>query len=191
MNKIAFLLIGVTGSGKSTIIKHIKDQKIMLGGDPDIRIYSQDDGYADFCAANHTGQYWSDIDTDKDIYRYQFKFMTENEPAFKKFMEVRWREALKGDAVFVDLQNLTRKARARWCAELRQKGFTIWGIQIATSLQTLIERQSNRKDKMVPLDIVRRNYFIQQEVLVPDEVDFLFMVDGTAEKPHLLSTVHF
>jgi len=191
MGKIAYIMIGASGSGKSTLIKHITKEKMMLGGNPKVSTFSLDSCRMNFIHTKKVGQWWSDNDSDADMYAQAFECATEHEKEFKAFVDAAWAEALKADALFIDNTNLSRKSRTRWIAEARQKGFTVWAVQVMSPLKTVIDRQSTRRDKSVPTSVVRDMYFRQEEILVPGEADFLFVADGTSKNPTLHSVIHF
>lgn len=176
--KLAFIMIGVSGCGKSTVLKHFAAK--MAQECNDIRVFSLDTCRLDF-AAQELGE---------ATYAQAFELGITRKQEFDAFVTAAWNKALKGDCLFADNTNLTRKGRARWCTEARKKGFTIWGVQVMAPLQVVLDRQSTRGDKSVPLGIVKDMYMRQQEVLVGDETDFLFVVDGTIPDPIMHASIH-
>ena len=170
-------MVGVSGSGKSTAQKAISN----LLMDRTQAVFSLDDCRFSFMDYSHPGQWWSDNDTMKSRYAQAFAYATEYEKEFKEFTTQEWNKCLKYDVVFIDNTNLTKKSRTRWTTEARVKGFKVCAVQMQTSLQVVIDRQSTRSDKSVPESVIRDMYMRQQEVLLGDEVDFLIIVDGTKQ----------
>lgn len=163
--KTCYVLIGVSGSGKSTFLKNYLDR-------PGVVVSSLDTYRLDM---------FDQIVSDpKKAYAEAFKFANENAKRFDDYVTKRWNEDLKNaETLFVDNTNLTRKSRARWINEARSKGFKIVGVQFYTPLQVVLDRQASRTDKFVPLDVVRDMYMRVQEVMLGTEVDSLMIVDGT------------
>jgi predicted kinase len=164
--KHAYLMVGVSGSGKSTqllkmvIEKHYHDV---------IRIFSLDECRHSFAEE----QLGYPVD-----YARAYALAVEKPKEFDAHVNLRWRDALGATTLFIDNTNLSKKSRARWCADARQKGFFITGVQMLVALQTVLDRQDTRTDKSVPLSVVRDMYFRQQEVLVGSEVDAVLNVNG-------------
>lgn len=185
--KICFIMVGVSGSGKSTAMEHLKK---IAGGETQ-SVFSLDDSRLCF-AGNHlagVATFKEDL-TEQEAYRIAFEMANENKAEFDTQVNKDWAKALKADVVFVDNTNLTRKARARWVQDARAKGFTIWAIQMMTPLDVVITRQKTRVDKVVPESDVRDMYMRQQEVLLGDEADFLLHIDGTSDAPVAMGTFH-
>lgn len=176
-NKIAFLMVGVSGSGKSTAQKAISD----LLKDCTQAVFSLDDCRFSFMNHSHAGQGWSDNDSMKAQYAMVFAYATEHEKEFKEFTTQEWNKCLAYDVLFIDNTNLSKKSRARWTTEARAKGFKVCAVQMQTPLQVVIDRQKTRTDKSVPESVVRDMYMRQTEVLLGEEVDFLIIVDGTKQ----------
>jgi predicted kinase len=180
MPKIAYVMIGVSGSGKSSVIQEIKK-----GALPGMRVvvFSLDDCRLSFLAERvGTEALPEDV---KEFYRVAFDFANANAKDFDAFVDKTWIEALTADIVFIDNTNLTRKSRARWISDARAKKFEIHAIQMVTPLKTVIDRQKSRHNKSVPESVIHDMYARQQEVLLGSEADCLFVVDGT--KPPELS----
>ena len=176
--KICFIMVGVSGSGKSTTIKQLSEL-MKNEGAKTIEVFSLDTCRLDFINASKAGQWWSDNDTDADLYRQAFDFANEHAHDFGLFVTETWNKMLKAaNVLFVDNTNLTRKSRARWIADAKAKGFLIYSVTMMTPLQTVIDRQASRTDKSVPASVVRDMYMRQQEVL-SSEVDGIFFKDGT------------
>jgi predicted kinase len=178
-NKNCFIMIGVSGCGKSTV----RDRLLKTLVEPDgsstnVRTFSLDECRLQFTRQNHLGLHVDDLDPTA-LYEAAFDYANANSKAFDAYVNEAWVYSLAGDSVIVDNTNLTRKSRARWSQEARAKGFTVWAVEVMTALSVVLERQRTRGDKNVPAHIVRDMYMRQQSVLVPAEADVLVVVDGT------------
>jgi tRNA uridine 5-carbamoylmethylation protein Kti12 len=180
--KNGFIIVGVSGSGKSTIVEQLKS----LLQEDFTSVFSLDNCRRSFMDEKHTTQWWSDVMTNEDIYNACFQFANENEKEFAEYVTNCWMRALTNENVIVDNTNLTRKSRARWVNDLRAKKANITAIQVITPLNTVIARQMTRKDKSVPEKVVREMYMRQQEILLGAEADKVLNVDGTADNSAIL-----
>jgi predicted kinase len=171
VKKVGVIMVGVSGSGKSTYIagleKEFPDEKVASFSLDKCRLAMYD--------ANH-------MDMPADVYRAAFEFATANTKMFDDFVNASWADALKADVVVVDNTNLTRKSRARWVQDMRKHGFVIVGYEMQTPLQVVLDRQDTRGDKAVPKSVVRDMYMRQQSLLLGSEVDVLHIVDGVTGK---------
>jgi tRNA uridine 5-carbamoylmethylation protein Kti12 len=173
-----FILSGVSGCGKSTVAKKLVSQ---FTNEP-TTIFSLDS-----CRLKFFEQEFKK----EGSYAEAFKHAIDNGSEFDKFVTAEWKSSLKSKILIVDNTNLSRKSRARWCQEARQKQFSIWGISVYAPLSIVIDRQQTRGDKSVPVDIVRDMFMRQQGFMVGDEVDFMLAVDGTADVSTLHGKIHF
>lgn len=175
--KTCFILVGVSGSGKSTV----RDQLVMslnALGHNDIDEFSLDDCRVEMFSLKNTDETLRG----GALYAASFEYANNNKTEFNDFVNSQWATALKSSVVIVDNTNLTRKSRARWIKEARAKGFEIVAIQVMAPLQVVIDRQKTRGDKAVPEHVVRDMYLRQQEVLAGDEADGVISVDGTTDQ---------
>lgn len=180
--KNGFIIVGVSGSGKSTIVEQLKK----LLPEDFTSVFSLDICRRSFMDEKHTTQWWSDAMTDADLYNECFRFANENEKEFAEYVTNCWMRALTNENVIVDNTNLTRKSRARWVNDMRAKKFEITALQVIAPLNTVIARQMTRKDKSVPEKVVREMYMRQQEVLLGAEADRILNVDGTVDNSAIL-----
>lgn len=208
VTKVCYILVGPSGSGKSTVLQNLlgslADKPKTVFSLDKCRLDFLFSKVGDTCQHDlwkpeHTMKWIHGVNENDvklcckvctqfgvlsmvDVYGASFKNATANEKEFDAFVNESWREALKSEEyLIVDNTSITRKSRARWTTDARNKGFKIVGIEIMTPLQTIIDRQTSRPDKSVPVDTVRHMFFNQQSLLVGSEVDFLLHVDGTKE----------
>lgn len=164
-NRICYILVGVSGAGKSTAAKKLAAQHLAESSQPLVcETFSLDTCRMDFCPFELSGNAVAD-------YNMAFNYANANPKDFAVFVNAAWAKALKADIVFVDNTNLHRKARMRWITEARNAKFTVVAVQFMVPLQTLILRQSTRSDKSVGADIVKAMYMRQTEVKIPEEAD--------------------
>jgi len=167
MDRVCYIIVGVSGSGKSTLVNQLKSQL------DDYCVFSLDDVRVDMYSL--LNEYIPD--DKKTMYSAAFSFVNQNQEQFNKYVDERWKSALKHVHVIVDNTHLTRKSRARWIQDARSKGFKIVVFNVMTPLQVVLDRQSSRADKAVPADVVRDMYMRLQEVQA-DEYDVLINYDG-------------
>lgn len=160
--KKAYILIGPSGAGKSTKVNHIQV------AEPGTEVFS-----LDLCRLAFFPVEKFDYTKEESIaiYRQAFDHANSNSKEFDAFVDKTWKETLAAESVIVDNTNLTRKSRARWVQDLRKNGFSITMIEFLVPLNTLIERQSTRPDKSIPLDAVRAQYYRQEAALLGSECD--------------------
>jgi predicted kinase len=166
--KKAYLMVGVSGCGKSSIVEKIVEH---YAG---VKVFSLDRCRLDLLMLRHFGD-----PLITDVYAAAFKYATENPVDFNSFVTSVWQEVMKADVIVIDNTNLTRKSRARWINDVRGKGFQIAGIEVYTPLQVVLDRQVTRGDKSVPESVVRNMFMTQQSLLLGSEVDALVTVNGT------------
>lgn len=187
MKKVAFLMIGVSGSGKSTVTNKIADHiyhRYINSAILDLELikFSLDD-----CRYTFRFGFTDDLDppfnkNEKAKYSEAFMYSCEKESEFKEHVDMRWKKSLNdADILFIDNTNLSRKSRARWTTEAQNAGFTVVAVQVVAPLSVVIERQTTRPDKSVPLYTVKEMYLRQQEVQLGSECNILINVDGTGD----------
>ena len=174
--KKAFMMIGVSGVGKSSVMSCIVEAARSLG--KSVRVFSLDNCRIDM-VTRERGQAWPDNTTTAQMYAEAFEYASNNTSQFNSFVTSVWEDVKKSEVVIVDNTNLTRKSRGRWTQELRSAGFTVTGVQVMAPLSVVLARQDTRPDKSVPKNIVKDMYMRQQEVLLGSEVDQIINIDGT------------
>jgi len=174
MNKIAFIMVGVAGAGKSTIVEKLSHH--FESQNEDAYIFSLDSIRLQMLKSHLENL--EEIST-ADFYSKAYEFCNLNKEQFQKLIDSSWSNALDSNNVIVDNVNLTRKSRTRWITDLKRKNFKIVAVQVIAPLDVIIQRQLTRLDKCVPTETVKDMYFKQQEVLLSVEADKVITVDGT------------
>lgn len=176
MNKHCYIMVGVSGSGKSTVmwdmINHFPQMWDMI-------LKTVEQTYSIFSLDMCRLDFLDEISDDPKVaYARAFDKANNNKSEFNAFVDKVWKQALESEVVFVDNTNLTKKSRARWIQDARKKGFKIVAVNVMSPLQTVLDRQATRKDKSVPAEVVRDMYMRMQEVQA-DEADYIMNIDGT------------
>jgi len=153
-DKALLILIGASGSGKSTFTNNNIDSTYVRYSLDELRIrwYSND-------------------------YNEAFKLSCED----KKFNGKAQREYIdllkSGVSVVVDNTNVSAKRRAFYINEARRHGYQVGAVIFPIDLDTVINRQTTRTDKTVPNDAVTRQY---KGISYPSlgETDIVIIYDG-------------
>jgi predicted kinase len=175
VKKQAFIMVGVSGSGKSSIVAGLKKASITAG--MDVRVFSLDTCRIDFFSKAIEDSSFTFADA-KNAYAQAFHYCNDNDKEFKVFVADAFEFAKDADVLIIDNTNLSRKSRARWIEGARQKKMFVTGIQVDTPLQVVLDRQSTRGDKSVPAERVREMYMSQQQLLHGLEVDRVINISG-------------
>lgn len=176
--KHAYLMIGLPGSGKSTVVKELAAKAEAAG--KTFGVFSLDLARLGFF--KNTGVACGTW-TEGEIYRQAFEFANENTKAFDEYVRWFWEHVRsKYDCVAIDNTHMTRKSRTRWIQDLRSSKnggpWHITGINVMVPVELAIQRQSTRGDKYVPAQVIRDMSARFQELYVPDEVDLLLNMYG-------------
>lgn len=147
--RILFMTIGSSGCGKSTYIKKLKNNF------PEIRVYSWDDLRME----------WYLSEEERDInaaYSYRLAFERQckdkqfNQRAQRHFIDMV--KVKDNHHIVVDNTNLSQKRRRFFIDEARRHGYMVIALLFPVTMQLILDRQSTRKDKVVPTDVVKRQY---------------------------------
>jgi predicted kinase len=167
---IAYILVGASGSGKSTFIR---DQ---FTADVQVDVVSLDQYRINF--AHEQNPPWFAMDT-QSLYRNAFQYANDNDAEFRKYYNTAFMKTLaEENDVVVDNTNTSKKSRAYWIAALRQKGYRIAAVEFPIALATLVARQETRGDKRVPTDVVKSQYNRIASPAIGAEVDEVWIFDG-------------
>ncbi len=141
-DKVCHVLIGASGSGKSTFVSTLRDDQIEQGRG-ELIVHSMD-------ALRH--------ELYGDDYATAFRMSTEDKQ-FKSKVQQHFMDAIKrGVDVVVDNTNTSVKSRGFYVLEAAKKGYQIRAVMFPVALETVIARQSTRPDKTVPNEAVIRQY---------------------------------
>lgn len=194
MKKIAYFLIGASGSGKSTTVEQLKNDH----AGQNVNVFSLDACRLAFyslfgtedcgiiCGKLLMREMKFNFPTDRvemaKFYAEAFAFANERGSQFDQFVTDNWLDVRhNSDVVIVDNTNITRKQRTRWVSELRNMRtaeFHIVMVEFLVPLDTLIWRQSTRQDKSIPLSAVRQQFFRQEAALLGSECDEVRVVSS-------------
>lgn len=161
-----FVLIGASGSGKSTTITELRAWY------PDLNVFSLDELRHQFYNDNrdHAGY--------RDAFDQSVNDKTFNSRADSAFSAmVRQRKHM-----VIDNVNAGAKRRANYVTQGRRQGYKVIAVTLPVSLQTVLDRQRSRADKSVPDEAVRRQYASIQQ---PSLGEF----DAVVASPHNLLRV--
>lgn len=140
--KTLYVPIAPSGAGKSTYLAMMKKS------DPNLEVFSLDE-------LRH--RWYDAVD-----YRRAWEKSTED----KQFAEKANKEFLailnRGQNVYVDNTNLSKKRRRFYLDEAKRRGFRTVAIVFPTTLKTLLDRQKTRGDKTVPDMAVKQQYYSLQ-----------------------------
>lgn len=156
------ITMGTSGSGKSTWSKEMAEVKGHT-------IFSLDLERVKFAEklASTKEQGWlrelEEVDP-RGFYDVVYNLATgPNKAAFKQFANANYLKLLdEGKNVIVDNMNVSKKGRAFFINEARQRGYNIASAEFSVPLQTVIDRQATREGKSVPIFAVKQAYFAQQ-----------------------------
>lgn len=170
MDKMCYIMVGVSGAGKSSYVLELLDREDDAGRS--CRVFS-----LDLVRLSFYSWFMPNVEAN---YAAAFTYANEHPKEFDQAVRDAWQDALSSsDTVIVDNTNLSRKSRVRWIQEARVKGFKIHGVEVNAPLSVVIARQATRGDKSVPENVVRDMYLRQQSLLLGSEVDFFTSIDGT------------
>lgn len=129
-DKILYMPIAASGTGKSTFTKKFKDN---------IKIHSLDD--------------FRELEYPSDDYLSSY-FLAEADPEFFKKANAEYIKLLdSGENVLVDNTNLSKKTRNHYIIEARKRGYELIAVVFPISLKQLTEQQVNRTDKIIGEDV--------------------------------------
>lgn len=179
MSKICYVMIGVSGSGKTTAIKNLSklhpNKKVSIFSLDTCRINLLDS----FLKNDGIEQYTNSDVSESEFYTAAYNWADTNPTQFNELVNDEWVKSLQESTVlFIDNMNLSKKSRARWISEAKHKGFQVVAVEMHTPLVICQERQSTRTDKSLPIELISEMYLKMQSVKVPEEVDYIIHVDG-------------
>lgn len=154
--KVVYVPIGASASGKSTF--HIELQ-IMLC--KELVSYSLDTLRLDWYNGKDYAECYKLANEDTN-------FMDKARSEYMKLLKTN-------KVIYVDNTNISKKNRAFYIHEARKKGYGVVGIVFPLPLETIIERQINRTDKVISPKVSKNMYMnINQPSL--GEFDYVMVV---------------
>lgn len=142
---ILFMLVGVSGAGKSTYIKNIIDKVETMV------VFSEDElEYAEMHLDRTDYLAWNAMST-AQRYDTAWKFCHLNkESKFDQYSKAKYLELVAtGKNIIVDCMNHGRKARNRYIQPAKDKGYKVLSVEFFISEQTAKDRQKERGDKQL------------------------------------------
>lgn len=143
--KTLFMLMGVSGAGKSTWIKSLKG---------DFNIASEDNWRLEY-TQQHLSEadraIWNDLPR-QDQYDVAWKFCHASEDkGYDAFAWASYQAILaEGKHIILDRMNPTRKGRGKWINPAKEKGYRIESVEFFISEEKAKARQATRGDKRIP-----------------------------------------
>jgi len=141
---ILYVPIGAAGTGKSTFRNSL----------PNLPVFSLDDLRLEwYIDAEEDGEY-----SLREAYSKAFERAC-GDNTFNSKANARYMEMIKtGNDLYVDNTNTSAKRRRFYITEARKRGYYIQAIVFPIELQELIDRQTSRPDKTVPVYAIERMY---------------------------------
>ena len=164
--KTLFMLMGVSGAGKSTWVKNLKGDFIVV---------NEDDWRLEYAGMfmDRTDVWEMRTMTTQERYDVCWKFChLHNESAYNAFARLRFEQILDmGKHVVLDRMNQGKKGRGKWINVAKAKGFKIHSVEFFISEKTAVARQITRGDKSLPPHRVHQVYMQQEVPWLGPEVD--------------------
>ena len=168
------LLVGASGSGKSTSVG-----ALTLAG---FKHFSFDDIRIEI-AKKKVPEIMAKAKSSADEYHKAWTYCDGHRSEFGHYADVEFIKHIKNyDSIVVDNTNVSRKARTKFVAEAKKRGYRIEAVMFPASKEQILTRQHSRTDKNVPDDAVLRQYDGIAIPWVGVEVDKLRIVDTNLPK---------
>jgi predicted kinase len=132
------LTIGASGSGKSTLYQTEY---------PDYVFHSWD--------IIRTREYGDDYDLAVQRSMNDKQFVSKAHAEYSRLIKT-------GNNIFVDNTNTSAKRRRFFVDQARRNGYRVIAALLPSTLETVLDRQSTRAGKTVPVTVVQRQYFNTQ-----------------------------
>lgn len=168
------MLIGASGSGKSTYVKSLVDQGY--------HHYSFDSLRLDL-ANEKASEDMVKAKSDAHSYSIAYAYCDKHRSEFGRFSDVEYIKILKDyKSVVVDNTNVSRKNRTKFVVEAKKRGYRVEAAMFPVSKDILMARMASRLDKNVPDDAIMRQYDAVSIPWVGVEVDHLHFIDTNLPK---------
>lgn len=166
------VLVGASGSGKSTYVK----------ANSDFVHYSFDDIRIEL-AQKKAFDVMVKAKSSHDEYAKAWAYCDTHRSEFGHYADVEFIKHIKNyDSIMVDNTNVSRKSRTKFIQEAKKRGYKVEAVMFPASTDQILSRQHSRTDKNVPDDAVLRQYNMISIPWVGVEVDALHIVSGNLEK---------
>ncbi len=157
---ILYMPIGPSGSGKSTLYKKMNAEA------SELRVFSFDE-------LRHA---WYDPNDYDAAYKASVA-----DPAFYPRSQALFCEILaSAQDIYLDATNLNPAKRDFYLQNAKKRGYLVIGLVFSTDLETLIMRQTTRKDKSIAEDQVRNQYALLVPPQINEGFDLVFFLDTQA-----------
>jgi predicted kinase len=161
--------IGASGSGKSSWFHNHFSCDDADG--PSEYLFSLDEHRVGFYVSRQTGKDEDYHDAWNYCHRSEDK---EVEKAFDKYCLEAFMVLIKRKGnIFLDISNVSAKARRKWITLARQHSYAIHAVRFHVPFDVCVARQATRNDKSIPKSSIRDQYFRISTPLVGTEVDTL------------------
>ncbi len=148
-----YVLIGASGSGKSTYLKRLSNNT---------EVFSLDALRLEWYVPDN-------LPTAEDPYVYAFEKSCADKH-FKSRANQRFLKIVRGGTdIIVDNVNASKKSRRWYITEARKRDYRIVAVILPITLNEVLRRQHSRTDKTVPDEAVRRQYM---SISTPDYGEF-------------------
>ena len=148
--KRAFMMCGMPGSGKSTYVEN--ELKIEF---PNIVVISRD-------IIRHEMGFTKSVD-DKQVLRYELEMMVT-----RREYEMIDQCINEGVPFVIDDMNSRNKFRRPMVEYIKERGYSVTGINIRTDFEICVKRRENQIDKSTMKQIMNRLEWLTDEIC--DEV---------------------
>lgn len=158
--RVLILPIGASGTGKSTFIEKYQEENNSLRS---LDVFSWDALRMDWYITDAEYQMFAYNQLSaKEMYSSAFERQCADKD-FNQKANQHFIEMLKtGNDVVVDNTNLSKKRRRFFIDQARRHGYYVVAVLMPVALQTVLDRQSSRPDKNVPLAAVEQHYMSLQ-----------------------------
>ena len=167
------LVVGVSGAGKSTWIKHFNKDHFYT-------VFSEDKLRMEYYESIH-GANTDSSKTEAELYHTAWNYChLAKESKFDSFSKAEYGKLLaEGKNIIVDRMNHGRKARNTFVQPARDKGYKVASFEFFISEQAAKNRQIGRQDKSLSDGRVHMIYMQQETPWYGPEVDTYVIVPPT------------
>jgi predicted kinase len=175
-SRTMMILIGASGSGKSTFRAMYTDSAVISADEMKVAFYREAKGVAFTMPAS-----------DPEVYAAAWQYCTMDPEGSKAFDKHFKAEALRivkqaaanGGRVLVDMVNSSKKKRAPFVEMAKQHKMCVIAVEFWNSFDTLSARQKTRGDKCVPDSSIKQQLYATTCAWLGHEVHHVIMRVGT------------